>query len=156
MRSLLRVAPVLFVALAATWQAASLLQQNLAFTKAQTEVGFWGRGEYQPESSTIENTGRRINTLVQRSPGHPEYLGLQANYATWRGYWAQDMEERMAFSLQAMASQKSALQTRPAHRHSWSKMVEYAARTSTGEAAQIAAQAHLQALLPNPLLLNQD
>ena len=156
MRRLLRVAPVLFVALAATWQAASLMQQNLAFTKAQTEVGFWGRGQYQPESGTIKHTGQSINAIVQRSPGHPDYLGLQANYATWRAYWAQAMEERMAFSLQAMASQKNALETRPAHRHSWSKMVEYAARTSTGEAAQIAAQAHLQALLPNPLLLNQD
>ena len=143
---ILRVAPVLIVTLVVTWQAATVLQQDLAYTRPQTEVSFWGRDAYQPDTRTIKATGNTIATLVKGRPGHPEYLALQANYSSWQAYRAQTMEERMAYGRQAVNSQMAAQQSRPAHRHGWQKVIEYASRTTDGEALLNGAKERLQAL----------
>ena len=147
----LMAAPVLALALVAAYTGFTLVAQDLAFTNAQTELSFWGRDKYQPEPKTIKYTGQRIDALLRNTRWHPEYLSLQANYAAWQAYWATDAMERASFNRQAMQSQHKALQSRPAHRHSWSKMVEYAARASSGEAMLQQAQARLQALQPNEI-----
>ena len=147
----LMAAPILVLAVAAAYTGFTTFAQDLAFTNAQTELSFWGRDDYQPEPKTIKHTGQTINTLLQQVPGHPEYLGLQANYAAWQAYWAVDAVERACFNNQAAQSQNIALQSRPAHRHSWSKMVEYAARTSDSEAMLQQVQARLQALQPKEI-----
>jgi hypothetical protein len=144
-------APILALALVAAYTGFTTFAQDLAFTNAQTELSFWGSDSYQPEPKTIELTGRTIDALLQNAPGHPEYLGLQANYAAWQAYWATDTIERVSFSQQAVQSQHAALQSRPAHRHSWSKMVEYASRASDGEVMLQQAQARLRALQPNEI-----
>ena len=149
--SRLIAAPILVLALVAAYTGFTTFAQDLAFTNAQTELGFWGRDSYQAEPKTIKLTGQTIDALLQSAPGHPEYLGLQANYAAWRAYWATDTMERASYNRQAVQSQHKALQSRPAHRHSWSKMVEYAARANSGEAMLQQAQARLQALQPNEI-----
>jgi len=143
------VLPVVFAAALALMGAYTgfiTFTQDLAFTGAQTELSFWGRDGYQPEAGTIARTGQSIDALLQGAPGNPEYLGLQASYATWQAYWAENTDERASFNAQAVQSQYKGLQSRPAHRHGWTKMVEYASRTTTGEPMLIAAQAHLRAL----------
>ena len=149
--SRLIAAPILVLALVAAYTGLTTFAQDLAFTNTQTELTFWGRDSYQPEPETIKYTGQAIDALLQNAPGHPEYLGLQANYAAWRAYWATDTIERVSFSQQAVQSQHAALQSRPAHRHGWSKMVEYASRASDGEVMLQQAQARLRALQPNEI-----
>ena len=140
------VLTVLAVALMGVYTGFTTFARDLAFTSARTELSFWGRDRYQPEANTVERTGQSIDALLQGAPGNPEYLGLQASYAAWQAYWSENRDERAGFNGQAVRSQYKALQSRPAHRHSWSKMVEYASRTTTGEAMLVDARAHLQAL----------
>ena len=46
--------PVLALSLLGAWQGAQLMQRDLAFEAARTEVSFWGRGNYQPTEQAIE------------------------------------------------------------------------------------------------------
>ena len=142
---------VLLLALSGTIQAAKLFNRDLLFTGVETELGFWGRGDYHPTEATIERTGRTLGELLSLSPADPQTLILRANYAAWRGYWAQDIQQGQHFNQQAVQAQYAALESRPAHRHSWSKMVEYAARASDGEVMLQQAQARLRALQPNEI-----
>jgi hypothetical protein len=137
---------ILAIALAGAYAGFTRFTQNLAFTAAETEVSFWGRERYQPQATTIKRTGHGIESLLQNAPNHPQYLGLQATYLAWRGYWEDNMDNRASFNTQAVQSQYQGLQARPAHRHSWLKLLEYASRSSSGEAMAIEAQARLQAL----------
>jgi hypothetical protein len=134
------------LALMGAYTGFTTFTQDLAFTAARTELSFWGRDSYQPEAGTIERIGQSIDALLQGAPGNPQYLGLQASYAAWQAYWAENTGERASFNSEAVQSQYQALQSRPAHRHSWAKMVEYASRTTTGEAMLIEAQARLRTL----------
>lgn len=141
---------VVFIALAlvvaGVTQAAALFRQNLLFTRAQTEVGFWGRGGYQPDEATITRTAKQLDGLLRSSPAHPDYLGLQANAAAWQAYWAGKTDQ------QAVTSQYAALQSRPGHRYSWVKLAEYLGRSpATEQNQQLAtlAQKRLSALSAN-------
>jgi hypothetical protein len=110
--------------------AFSAFQQNLLFTRAQTEVSFWGRGDYHPTPATITVTRQQLQTLVTHSPGHPDYLALQANAAVWLAYWSRQANTvgQPDSTQQAIASQQAALLSRPAHRFSWNKLAEYLGR----------------------------
>ena len=138
----------LLLALALCFQAARLFRQDLLFTRVETELGFWGREAYHPRPATIERTGQQLHRLLARAPADPQYLVLLANYAAWRGYWAQDPEQGQQFERQAVQAQYAALESRPAHRQSWAKMLQYASRVQDGKAMRAAAQARLQALRP--------
>ncbi len=83
-------APILALALVGAYRGFTTFAQDLAFTNAQTELSFWGSDSYQPEPETIKYTGQTIDALLQNAPGHPEYLGLQANYAAWQAYWVKE------------------------------------------------------------------
>jgi hypothetical protein len=138
---------ILVIALTGAYAGFTSFTQNLTFTRAETEVSFWGREGYQPLTTTIKRTGHGIESLLQNAPNHPQYLGLQATYFAWRGYWEDNnMDNRASFNTQAVQSQYQGLQSRPAHRHSWLKLLEYASRSSSGEAMAIEAQDRLQAL----------
>jgi hypothetical protein len=128
------------------YSGVSLFQQNLAFTAVDTELSFWGRSKYQPDVQTIAVTGASIEGLLRHNPRHPDYLASQAYYTAWQGYRAQDGTERERLNEQAAASQYLALQSRPADRQGWLKMVEYVSRTTTGEAMRQKALGRLQAL----------
>ena len=130
-------------------QSASLIQQNLLFTRAQTEVSFWGRGDYHPEQMTISRTVKQLESLLLNKPTHPDYLGLQANAFVWMGYWSEDSAARVQSVQQAVNSQYAALQARPAHRYSWVKLAEYLPRgaaTEQNTALAIITQSRLTAL----------
>jgi hypothetical protein len=115
--------------------SASLVQQNLLFTRAQTEVSFWGRGDYQPDETTINRTVNQLEDLLKTSPKHPDYLSLQANAVVWLAYWSEkDASASSGRSVQqASNSQYAALQSRPAHRYSWVKLAEYLSRSEASE-----------------------
>ncbi len=137
------------LAVAVVVQAAGLFRQNLLFTRAQTEVSFWGRGDYRPDEVTILDTSKLLNGLLESKPHHPDYLGLQANKAVWLAYWSGPGAAGEHSSRQAIGSQYAALVSRPAHRHSWVKMVEYLSRGEVSEqnvALADLAQARLIAL----------
>ena len=130
------------------WQSGAWLRQDLAFTRVKTEVGFWGRGTYQPDVATVKRTGEGIDALLRARPAHPAYLGLHANYAAWRAYWAGEGEARETFRQMAMDSQHAALQSRPAHRQGWQKLLEYTARSSNGDGLREQSISRLEALRP--------
>ncbi|MFV8819133.1 hypothetical protein [Haliea sp. E17] len=141
-------APLLIIALAACWQATSLLRQDFSYAAAMTEVGFWGRADYRPAPAAIERTGRGIAALLQQAPANPEYHALQARYLAWRGYWAQDAEVRLRLDARALQAQYRAQQLRPAHRQGWQKVLEYASHTLDGAAAMAEASRRIAVLQP--------
>jgi len=146
-----KAAPILVLTVFAVYQASTRFQQSVNYTSAQTEISFWGRANYQPEPATIERTGGAVAALVEQVPGHPDYLALQASYAIWIAHWAGDLEDKSAHAGQSVDSQYQALQSRPAHRHSWVKMVEYSARTPTGGGMLQQARGRLQLLQPRAM-----
>ena len=73
----------LLLALAMVEQGFSLFQRDLAFTAAETEVSFWGQGDYQPTVEKREWVGQQLGELLAESPGNPEYQLLAASYYAW-------------------------------------------------------------------------
>ena len=105
----------LLVALTLVWQALGLLQRDLAFTTTETEVSFWGRGDYQPYEHTREATGRAVEQLVAAAPGQPDYLTLAASYYAWRAWWADDAELEAQYTQLGQQAREIARQSRPAY-----------------------------------------
>lgn len=127
-------------------QAADFLRQDLLFTRAETEIGFWGRDGYQPTATSIEQTERDLARLLSLAPQHPAYLSLQASYMAWRSYWAEDPEVAQHHGWQAVEAQLAALESRPARRQDWSKMVQYSSRVKGGTALRRLARERIAAL----------
>ena len=136
----------LALALAGVVQGVNLFRQNLLFIEAETEVSFWGRGSYIPTEKTIGNTNRSIDTLLGHQPAHPGYLALQASALVWQAYWAAESDQQQGLGRRAIGVQQAALISRPAHRHSWTKLIEYAQRTQGEETLIHQAQAGLKGL----------
>ena len=105
----------LLLALTMVWQGLALLQRDLAFTAAETEVSFWGREDYQPTQATIARTGRQLEALLARAPEHPEYQLLAASYYAWRAWWADDAELEAQYTRMGQQAREIARQSRPAY-----------------------------------------
>lgn len=121
---------------------------DLASTATATELSFWGQENYQPTDRTIKRTGDTLSMLLQQRPENPEFLAQQAYYLSWQGFFAQDMDQRMAFNEQAVATQYQALHQRPAYRQGWAEMVEYAGRMRGGAEMLDQAKARIATLQP--------
>lgn len=139
---------MLLLAVTGVYVGASSCAQNLAYTRAQTEISFWGRGDYQPTPQVIGDTGQNLQALLQEAPRHPENLTLQAYFTAWQAYWSPDLNTRDALNREAVEIQYLALLSRPAHRQGWLKMVEYASRASSAEMMLQLAQNRLASLQP--------
>ena len=105
----------LLLAVTITWQGLALLQRDLAFSAAETEVSFWGREGYQPTAATIARTGRQLEALLARAPEHPEYQLLAASYYAWRAWWADDAELEAQYTRMGQQAREIARQSRPAY-----------------------------------------
>ena len=125
---------------------ARLIYLDFTATAAATELSFWGRETYHPTDSTIDRTGRSLTMLLKYSPGDPVYLAQQAYFFSWQGFFATDIEQRLAHNDQAVATQYQALRQRPAYRQGWSEMVEYASRSRGGAQMLEQAQTRIAAL----------
>ena len=134
------------LALAGVVLGVNLFRQNLLFIQAETEVSFWGRGTYRPTEKTIGNTNRSIEALLGHQPANPGYLALQASALVWQAYWAEQSDQQQGLGRRAIGVQQTALISRPAHRHSWTKLIEYAERTQDGDALIHQARAGLKGL----------
>ena len=143
---------MLLAALIGIYLGYVLLVQDIAYTRAQTELSFWGRDNYQPSEQVIAETGDRLEGLLDSAPHHPEYQKLQALYNSWQAYWSSGMPERDSLNSETMSNQYGALLSRPAHRQDWSKMIEYASRARNGETMLQLAQDR-QVLLSPPEIL---
>ncbi len=129
---------VLALAVAMVVQAVGLFRQNLLFTRAQTEVSFWGRGDYRPDEPRIHRNLKLVDDLLVSRPAHPDYLSLEASVAVWQAYWLGQSGDggqaaAGAIAQQAINSQYAALVSRPAHRYSWEKLAEYLSRGEYSE-----------------------
>lgn len=143
------VAGVLAVIVA--WQSATLFRMDLAFTAAETELSFWGRGDNQPTEATRARISRELGVLLEGAPAHPDYLALAAYHQTWLAFREDDPAIAQVYALQAVNTQFLAQQNRPAYRQGWAKMVGYARRAGGDEgAAELVrlAQKRLEALEP--------
>jgi len=119
---------ILLLVLMAIAHAASLLINDLRFTRAQTEVSFWGRGDYNPSQASVRRAGQALDDLLYASPNHPAYLSVRANSYVWQAYWVSDIALERQYTRQAVRLQIAALKSRPAHPHSRAKMIEYKER----------------------------
>lgn len=140
----------LALALTGVVHGANLFRQNLLFIQAETEVSFWGRGTYRPTEKTLRNTNRSIEALLGHQPANPGYLALQASALVWQAYWieasGQQEQQQQRLGNQAINVQQTALISRPAHRHSWTKLIEYAERAQGEDALITQARAGLKGL----------
>lgn len=123
-----------------------LIIQNLGFTEAETEVGFWGRGSYHPEDNTVEQTVALIDGLLKSQPNHPDYLALRANVAVWQAYWSSPQDLKSQYAQLSLTTQFHAVQSRPGHRQSWEQLTIYAARAGSSEAIHTQAESQLKLL----------
>ena len=130
--SLPAVFVVLLLLLAASGAGLRLAVLDLQYSQLSAEIGFWGRDGYMPEPALRADVGRGVENLLSAAPRQPEYLALLASYQAWQAHYATDVEERIALNNLAMFSLYRGLESRPAHRHGWSKMVEYASRSTVG------------------------
>ena len=105
----------LLLAVTITWQGLALLQRDLAFSAAETEVSFWGREDYQPTEATRQRTGRQLEALLATAPEHPEYQLLAASYYAWRAWWADDAELEAQYTRMGQQAREIARQSRPAY-----------------------------------------
>ena len=137
---------VMVLALFGVVQAAQLFRQDLRFTSAETEVSFWGRGNYHPDEATVHRTTGSITALLAIHPSQPDYLALQAAAAVWLAFWAVDDNAHAHFSRQSIAAQYAALEARPAHQRSWKKLAEYVGRSGSNEQLAALAQGRLKML----------
>jgi len=119
---------VLVLALFGAIDAATLIRLHILFTQAQTEISYWGRANYQPDEKAQHSVHLALQTLLRANPHHPDYLSLQASELSWLSYWQRDQSESQRLARAALSAQQSALVSRPAHRHSQAKMLEYEAR----------------------------
>lgn len=142
--------PLLVAAIFLVHQAVQQMKMDLVYQDARTELGFWGRGNYQPVPATVHSTGRAIENLLRVNPAHPDFLGLRAGHASWLAHWATDPRARQRYGEQALQSQHRAVVSRPAHRSSWSKLERYAARMEGGQTLLLAARGRIEALTPVP------
>lgn len=121
-------AVALLPALAVAWQSAVLVRDDLAFTASQTEVSFWGRGDYRPTPATRQRTEHAVEALLADNPSQPDYLELAAGLYAWQGYWVQDPEQAAEYNRRAVRAQYAAQVARPAYRPGWELLMEYAGR----------------------------
>ena len=105
----------LVLSLVLTWQGWGAVRRDLVFTAAETEVSFWGRGNYLPTAATRERTGRQLDTLLAVAPDHPEYQMLAASYYAWQAYWSEDPVTEQYFTGLAEQAREKAHQSRPAY-----------------------------------------
>ncbi len=140
--------PVLILVAVLGLEGARTVCDDLVFTTAATQLSFWGRESYQPTVQTIDLTGQRLESLLQRSPSKPNYLAEQAYFLSWRGYASDDVAQRLAYNKSAAATQLQALEQRPAYRQGWAEMIEYSSRMSGGGEMLEQAQARFVALQP--------
>jgi hypothetical protein len=148
----LLAAVALLLATVLCWQNAAMISRDLAFTAAETEVGFWGQGDYVPDEATEAAVATRLDTLLARVPDHPAYLTLAASYYAWRGYRAERLVQAMDYNSLALESQYAAQQRRPAYRQGWLTMLGYASRAGgADEQSELARQqlARLRTGKPN-------
>ena len=125
--------PVLVLALLGAVQAASLFQRDLQFIRNETEVSFWGRGDYQPTDATILRINQGMGVLLHSAPHHPAYLSLQANSYAWQAYWAEGASSTRQYARQAVHYQSAALDSRPAHLQSQARLADYIASQQSAE-----------------------
>lgn len=125
-------------ALAVAWQSTALCQRDLAFTAAETEVSFWGRGEYLPGSATRQRTERAVEALLAESPAQPDYLQLAASLFAWQGYWASDPWRETGYIRRAVEAQWAAQENRSAYRPGWELLETYADRAGDSATAELA------------------
>lgn len=105
--------------------ALQMIRNHLAFTQLETEVSFWGRGEYMPTDTTRERTAGEIQQLVDATPKDARAHTLQASQQAWESYWQQNPE----LTENAIKAQKQALDWRPARAQDQRLMVEYEQRS---------------------------
>jgi hypothetical protein len=144
----------LVLALTGVWQSATLFRLDLAFNSAETELSFWGRGNYQPTEATRQHISQALDALLAAAPSHPDYLALAAYHDAWQAYREDDPALARPYALRAMKTQYLAQQRRPAYRQGWVKLVEYARRAGPGNEDALAlgrlARQRLEALDPPP------
>ncbi|MFT5334841.1 MAG: hypothetical protein ACJASY_002562 [Halioglobus sp.] len=129
--------------------ATKLFNGNLKFIDVETEVSFWGRGSYQPDQETIERTTRSVESLIEDSEEHPSYHNLNASILAWMAYWEVDSMARERCVQQSIAAQTQAIESRPAHRQSWLKLIEYLANTNNSGETEEWARNRLAGLQNN-------
>ncbi len=141
----LLAAAALLPALTVAWQSWHLMQQDLAFTAAETEVSFWGRAGYLPSPATRQRTERTMETLLAASPAQPDYLELAASLYSWQGYWSANAAQAGEYDRRALQAQYAAQLSRPAYRPGWEGLVEQAIRIGDRAMSELAG-ARLAAL----------
>jgi len=140
------VVAILVLCLLSLFSGWRMFTQDIQYRRLVTEVGFWGREGYTPTASVLEATARDLDTLLKQSPVQPDYLSLRATVYSWQAHGSEDIDERIVLGNRAMQAQYASLQARPAHRHTWLKMVQYASRATTGAPNLALAEERLQRL----------
>ena len=125
--------PLVLLLAGSAWQH---IPNNLLFAQLEAELPFWGQEGYHPTDATRTRTSNGIAHLTTTAPENPNYWTLRAGQQAWEAWWAEDQAAATTHNKAAADAQWQALQSRPAHGHSWQKMLEYA-QGAPGQDARI-------------------
>jgi len=135
------------VSLAAAAVAGNTVTTDLEFTRLETEISFWGRGDYVPTERTRERMDSEISRFANNHPRLADAHRLLASQLVWEAYWASDVPDRHALAEKAVNAQRQLLELRPASRQGWENLLEYSRFLAEPEETASLARRQL-ALLP--------
>ena len=92
MRLLAVLAIVVYLVTAAL--ATDTVTTDLEFTRLETEISFWGRGDYVPTERTRERMDSQITRFANDHPRLADAHRLRASQLVWEAYWASDVANR--------------------------------------------------------------
>lgn len=122
------IALAVLVVCCSLYSAVNILLGDLAFKRAEVEVGYWGHPDYTPTASAISRVETDLQKALDRRPGHPDYLSLKAHMNSWLAFWEMDPTKSLNYGRQALANQQEAQKSRPAFKAGQAALENYRAR----------------------------
>ena len=111
------------ISLAVAAFAFDLVRQDVLLNQVRAQLTFWQDESYVASPEAIRAVSDRLALLSDGILVHPDVMALEANYLSWRRYWAAldpgaqsaDGAGPQALARSAIQLQYTALAARPAH-----------------------------------------
>ena len=142
----LLAALALLISLVTAAVAGNMIATDLEFTRLETEISFWGRGDYVPAELTRSRMDREVMAFASDHPQLADARRLLASQLAWEAYWAENPGDRAALASEAVASQLRLLILRPASRQGWENLLEYSRFLAEPDEAVLLARRQLAGL----------
>ena len=126
--------PLLASLLLCLFYAIGIGLSDIHYSRANTELSFWARQDYQPQQFRVSMVDQNITAALVHWPGNPDYLEAKARLLMWQAYWQEQQALAENLSQEALLVKLNALERRPARRQSWVELAGDKARLGQNDA----------------------